>query len=509
MTPVRLLVVDADPAAAGQIERSLATDPCLTGSTVSGARDLEQACELLGQPFDLVLLEPQGWEVAPLEAVSRILQAARELPVLVWTHLDQREVTTAALHAGASDWILKATIPPEALGRVIRYAVLRERAQGEQRAIQGHLLAAQRLEGMTIYAGGLVHDFNNLLSAILANASLVKLDVEDPELKRRLTQIETAAHRAADLTHQLLAHARSAQPTMSAIDVGGLARECLELLRVFTSGIPLEFEEISPQLPAVEGDRGQLQQALLNLLSNAVEASPPEGEVWLALRVERVSVGELRASACPPHEALEGEYVVIEVRDQGRGLPEGARERLFRPFFTTKHQGRGLGLAAAAGITRAHRGALDYARDTTRGTTAFRILLPARRDLVPQITPAEADTDTWRAKGRVLILDEDPAVLESSRSLLTRMGLRAKLATSEVGALAKLAANPKIVLALVSGSQAEAGPRLLAQHPGLRLVLISGDPALRQVAPPYEALVRKPFGYQQLKGVLRRILDDH
>lgn len=508
MSPVRLLVVDADPTSAAAVELSLALDPALEGSSLVAARTLEAAGELLAGPFDLVVLEPQGWAIEPAAAVSRLLQSAREVPLLVWTQLDAPEVATAALHAGAIDWILKAAIPPAALGRVVRFAVLRDRAQSEQRALQGHLLAAQRMEGMTIFAGGLVHDFNNLLSAILANASLVKLDVEDPELKRRLSQIETAAHRAADLTHQLLSHARSAQPTMSAVDLGCLARECLQLLKVFTSGVSLELDEVPAQLPAVEGDSGQLQQALLNLLSNAVEASPAEGEVRLALRLERLSVGELRACASPPHEALEGEYLVLEVLDQGPGLAPGGRERLFRPFFTTKHGGRGLGLAAAAGIARAHRGALDYARDGERALTAFRLYLPARRDLVAVIAAAEADTDTWRGKGRVLVLDEDPAVLESSRALLRRMGLRAKLAASEAGALAKLDANPSVDFALVAGCLADAGARLRARQPRLRLILVSGDPTLCEAPAPYEALLSKPFGYQELKAVLRRLIDD-
>ncbi|MCX7617802.1 PAS domain S-box protein [Tepidiforma sp.] len=230
---------------------------------------------------------------------------------------------------------------------------------------------ADKLEALTILAGGVAHDFNNLLVGILGNAALALLDLPAESPARPILQeIEDAARRLADLSRQMLAFSGRGQFVRQQVDVNAVVAEA-----VAAAGRDHPVErQLDRGLPPVLGDPGQLRLAVAALLANAVEASPPGVPVAIRTRREAVPAGGLAHAHPGPLPA--GDYVVVEVIDRGEGIDPALHHRIFEPFFTTRFTGRGLGLAAVSGIARGHRGAVVVESAPGAGS-AFRLYLPA------------------------------------------------------------------------------------------------------------------------------------
>ncbi len=229
---------------------------------------------------------------------------------------------------------------------------------------------ADKMEALAILAGGIAHDFNNLLVGILGNASLTLLELPPGSPARpALLEIETAARRLADLARQMLAFSGRGHFARQPVNLRAVIDAALASLRQ-----PAQVHvELAEPLPAVHGDPGQLRLAIAALLENAVEASPAGAPITVAVRPARVAAGDLAGAHPGPPAA--GEYVVVEVRDRGEGIAPHLLDRIFDPFYTTRFTGRGLGLAAAAGIARGHRGAITVASNPGGGST-FSLYLP-------------------------------------------------------------------------------------------------------------------------------------
>ncbi|WP_322818058.1 ATP-binding protein, partial [Tepidiforma sp.] len=229
---------------------------------------------------------------------------------------------------------------------------------------------ADKFQSLSILAGGVAHDFNNLLVAILGNASLLLLDLpaESPA-RPAIVEIEAAARRLADLARQMLAFSGRGTFLRDRLAIDDLVRAV-----VGREGLPVTIRlALAPGLPEVEGDAGQLRLAIGALIDNAVEASPPGGTVTVRTRI--VSAGPEEFARAHPGPLPPGDYLVVEVRDEGPGIPTDLHERIFEPFFSTRFTGRGLGLATVSGIARAHRGAVVVDSEPGKGST-FRLYLP-------------------------------------------------------------------------------------------------------------------------------------
>ena len=254
----------------------------------------------------------------------------------------------------------------------------------ERRKLELELLEAQKLESLGLLAGGLASDFNNLLTGVLGNASLVLSETPpDQPIRLRLRQIVDAAERAAFLTRQMLAYAGRGRFVTANIDVGDLVREIAGLLRTSISkAVELKLE-LAPDLPPIDADPAQLQQAVINLVVNGAEAIGTNrvGTITVRTSLREVSSSEA-ATLFRSQPAAAGTYIQLEVIDTGVGMDESAKARIFDPFFSTKYTGRGLGLAAVQGIVKAHRGAIFVHSAPGRGAT-FRIFLPAGREGPP------------------------------------------------------------------------------------------------------------------------------
>ncbi|GIW14467.1 MAG: hypothetical protein KatS3mg063_0320 [Tepidiforma sp.] len=236
---------------------------------------------------------------------------------------------------------------------------------------------ANRMEALAILAGGIAHDFNNLLVGILGNAALALLELPAGSPARPLLEeIQDAARRMADLSRQMLLFSGRSQVARQRVDINEVVAAA-----VAAAGSRVTFRpELAPGLPAVLGDPSQLRLAISAILENAAEASRPGDEVTVRTFAEDVPAE--RFAAAYPKPVPAGTYVVIEVRDSGEGIDPAIRDRIFEPFFTTRFTGRGLGLAAAAGVTRGHAGCILVDSVPGEGST-FRLCLPAAPDGSP------------------------------------------------------------------------------------------------------------------------------
>jgi len=256
---------------------------------------------------------------------------------------------------GSKRWILaRGNGMRNSEGKIVRVVgtdfdiTVNKRLEKERRELEQQMLHAEKLKSLGVLSGGIAHEFNNLLTAILGNAGLAHRSAEPGStIRRRIEQIEAATQRAAELTRQLLAYSGRGTFVLKPIDASGMIREMSDLLRVSVSKKAELIFECPPGQPLMQGDPGQIRQLVLNLVTNASEALGEEsGSV-----VVRTSAAEGSGTA--------GHGLSIEVSDTGCGIPEQDHARIYEPFFTTKFTGRGLGLAAVHGIVRGHQGSIE------------------------------------------------------------------------------------------------------------------------------------------------------
>jgi PAS domain S-box-containing protein len=255
----------------------------------------------------------------------------------------------------------------------------RKRSEAAMQRMQEQLVYSQKLESLSVLAGGVAHDFNNLLMGIIANATLM-LDEAPPESKMAglVDNVLDATEQAAHLTRQMLAYSGKGRFAIEALSLNRQVRAIASLIQCSVpKGVDLNLD-LAGDMPRIGADSGQIQQLATNLILNAVEAIEQEGTVTISTYHEEVTEtgGEwLGGAPLPP-----GGYVVLQVKDTGCGMDEATRARMFDPFFTTKFTGRGLGLAAALGIVRGHKGAISVLSEPGRGTT-FRVYFPTAGEL--------------------------------------------------------------------------------------------------------------------------------
>lgn len=357
---------------------------------------------------------------------------------------------------------------------VIRDVSERHRLQRLKEAYERRLREAERLEAVGVLAGGVAHDFNNVLTTILANVDLVERWADEPDVIARLGEIRHGSLQAANLTKQLLAFSRrqvlDVQPTDLA-EVVSNARTIFER----TLG---EQSRLSISLPAepmvVLVDATQIEQAMLNLLVNARHAMPDGGRADLELR--RV---DLKADS-DWHDADPGAYVRIAVSDSGTGMDEITRSRVFEPFFTTRElgHGTGLGLSSVHGLIKQARGYIRVTSEPGHGSR-FEILLPCHSALVPKAIPGNAAA--WRpGSGTVLLVEDQTQVRHSLQRILEDAGYRVisvedgeqalELARKNEGRIDLLVSD--VIMPGISG--VELSRRLLALEPHLAVLLVSG-----------------------------------
>ncbi len=384
--------------------------------------------EVLGRPVN-DLIVPEG-RFSEAEALTRRVVAGEKVETEAVRHRKDGSLVDVSILATPVDLSDERRV----------YGIYRDITQ--QKATELQLLHSQRLEAVGRLAGGVAHDFNNILTVILGQAHSLLYQVEEEQLRKDVAQIEAAANRARNLTRQLLTFSRRDVVSLEAVDLDEFIDQSREFLqRAIGEQVSL-VTELAGNLPPVEVDPNQLHQVIMNLLINARDAMPDGGRVVVRTRTcgpENV-LGD--GSGAMSHDGGSSDTVLLEVEDSGSGMTDQEAARIFEPFFTTKPQGTGLGLSTVYGIVERLGGKIGVETGEGKGTT-FRIRLPA---MAPPIeaegTPAGSGTEGEippalepPSRGVILLADGDTPVMEIARSILENRGYQVICADSGSSAL--------------------------------------------------------------------------
>ncbi|HEY2017865.1 MAG TPA: PAS domain S-box protein, partial [Bryobacteraceae bacterium] len=378
---------------------------------------------------------------------------------------------------------------------------------------EARLREAQKLESVGLLAGGVAHDFNNLLVGVIGNASLAQ-DLLSPNhpAAELLVDIVKNGEQAAHLTRQMLAYAGKGKFMVQRLDLSALLPEMAGLVRPSLSKkIELRLD-LAPGLPPIEADRGQVQQVFMNLAINAAEAiGSHEGAITVRTGVKEIDEGYL---ALHPETGVPrpGKYIFLEVRDTGSGMDEATRARIFDPFFSTKFVGRGLGLAAVAGIVRGHNGAIAVSSTPGEGS-CFTVLFPAVAGAAERRPEKVRDT-SLRGSGTVMVVDDEPMVREMVRKALEREGYTVLAADSGLAAIDLCKRHPgEIGLVVLDLSMPHMGgeealPEIVKIRPGVK-VLVSSGYSESEAMSSFEGqrvsgFIQKPY---TSKGIAEKVKD--
>ena len=293
----------------------------------------------------------------------------------------------------------------------------------QQRRVEEKLHHTDRVESLGVLAGGIAHDFNNLLTAILGNASLAlkKLDHSSPAYEN-IGNIEVASHSAADLCRQMLAYSGKGKFIVKPVNLSTLVEDMGKLIDVSIAKNVVMRYQLAKRLPLIDADIAQMQQVILNLMTNASESiEDKSGIITLATGVMMLENDYIYE--CIGEDNLDpGRYVYLEVSDTGCGMDDVTLKKIFDPFFTTKFTGRGLGMSAMLGIVRGHKGALRVYSERGHGTT-IRVLFP--ESLEQHWEEGEVSLPkNIDATGTVLIIDDEETVREVAAAMLEDIGFK-------------------------------------------------------------------------------------
>jgi PAS domain S-box-containing protein len=386
----------------------------------------------------------------------------------------------------------------------------------ERKRLDEQLRHAQKLESIGLLAGGVAHDFNNILMGVLGNASLALESLDEPKKTGELLRdVVHAGERAAELTRQLLAYAGKGRFIVGPVDLSRLIHDLVPLIQ---PSIPRNVRlalELEPDLPAVQADKTQLEQLVMNLIINAGEAME-EGRGTLSVSTSHRHVSLEDLGGYLTEHQQPGEYVVMEVSDTGSGMDEETVKRIFDPFFSTKFLGRGLGLSAALGIVRGHKGGVKVTTAPGCGTT-FEVLFPAIAMPVA-VEPPRDEPNLVEGRGTILAVDDEEIVRSFLQHALVRAGYEVLMAEDGEQALEMFAEHAGIislvmldlVMPVMSGE--EVLPQLLAQKPGLKVVVTSGqdeEECMRKLREPRVAgFLRKPYTIAALTSKVQSVMGE-
>ena len=394
----------------------------------------------------------------------------------------------------------------------------RRTAEEERVRLEAQLRQAQKMEAIGQLTGGIAHDFNNILTGVMGYIALARERVEhlgDPKLLQYLDRAERSGHRARDLIQQMLTFSRGGRGEPRPLSLTALVSETVKLLG---STFPATLEirtELEPATPPVLLDPVQAGQVLMNLCINARDAMAGNGPLTVSVR----SVTQRHAVCASCRQVVAGDFVELAVHDAGAGIAEGALERIFEPFFSTKEKGKGsgMGLAVVHGIVHEHGGHILV--DTTRGAgTAFRVQFPALAgaEAAPQAAVTPPARVTARLGGRVLLIDDDEAAGAFMEDLLEGWGLSVVRARDGAEGRERFLADPGgYDLAVLDQSMprvtgTELAAELVHRRPGFPVILntanadaFTADELRRHGV---RALVRKPVDTRELFDLLSAIL---
>ncbi len=421
----------------------------------------------------------------------------------------------------ASDMFLFSTIASLALVilTVIFYQRLLEVFEQAIRTQSEQLQQAQKMESIGLLASGVAHDFNNLLVGVMGNAELALMSVaKDDPLKEHLDAMMASAQRGSKLVSQLLAFAGKGAWKQEQVNINELIEETRQLMAV-AAGQKAELSfKLAVDLPNVDVDTTQIQQMLVNLLVNAIDAASPERHCLITFRSGVKHCSSAYFISCPINFTRRGagKYVFVEVEDNGLGMDAAIQSRVFEPFFTTKEAGSGLGLAATAGTLRSLGGALNLKSERGRGS-CFTIWLPAA-EVRANVRPAVAQAGkpaAYKFSGTVLLADDEMMVRRVGAALLERSGLKVLQAENGRQAMDIFSQHDGAIdllildYAMPEMTGVEVFEAVRQKAPGIPVIVSSGYAdleAINRVQQQGAGFVQKPFRVAELLGAVQSSL---
>jgi PAS domain S-box-containing protein len=401
--------------------------------------------------------------------------------------------------------------------RVVEFRDITEiiHAADEKENLEKQLRQAQKMEAVGRLAGGVAHDFNNMLSVIIGHSEMA-LDQTDLSMPiySDLKEIISAGKRSADLTRQLLAFARKQTVTPKILDINKKVNEMINMLkRLIGEDIELVWNKNNNYFP-IKIDPSQLDQVLANLCLNARDAIVGGGKIWI--QTNKINADN---KFCETHaEAVPGVYICLMVSDNGKGMDKITLSSIFEPFFTTKSTGKGtgLGLATVHGIVKQNNGFIDVYSELGKGTS-FKIYIPYQLEKEPAQTFSNQTQESPQGQETILLVEDEPSILKMIEKMLTRLGYKV-LSANTPGEAINLAKNQfnQIHLLMTDVVMPEMNGRDLAEtiillNPEIKYLFMSGYTADviadHGVLDEHVSFIQKPFSHKELADMIRQVMD--
>ena len=394
------------------------------------------------------------------------------------------------------------------------HIVLAVRDLTRWKELQSHLVQSQKMEALGTLAGGVAHDFNNVLMVLLGNLEIALEDVtEDHVARPSLLRAFESAKRGKELVSQILTFSRKDEFEMGPVDLATMIREALNLLEpILPASIELKCQ-LPSNLPLILGDKTHLQQVILNLVSNAYQSyGTRKGQVHVDCRVVEIAESDLESYS----GLAAGTYLSLTVADEGPGMSPQLRDRVFDPFFTTKKagEGTGMGLSVVLSIVEQHGGSIEVETEEGKGSS-FRVLLPVPQDQLKAVSSPE--TSFFQGDGQLVVVIEDQeSVLQMTKRLIERVGYQCAAFSAAQEGLEYIQRSPARVAALITDlamperDGLEVTRDLRAIGLDLPIILVTGNPSEvseDDIGPEgVTLLLTKPFGLDELSACLSEVL---
>jgi PAS domain S-box-containing protein len=381
----------------------------------------------------------------------------------------------------------------------------------ERKKLEEERLKVQKLESTGVLAGGIAHDFNNILTAILGNLSLAKIHAaSNKKVIKTLSEVEKASLRAKDLSQRLLTFSKGGEPIKKPTKLNELIKDSASFA-LTGSNVKCKFF-MTDNLWEANIDEGQISQVIQNVVKNADQAMIYGGTV--TIQAENKTISSKNAL-----HLKKGEYIWIKIKDQGAGIPKRHISKIFDPYFSTKQEGSGLGLATSFSIVKNHNGFITAESESDAGTT-FHIYLPAFKNR-SRVVKKSAKEKSFQSGKKILVMDDDPAILKTTSKMLDMMGFKAETVTNgqEAIELYKKALTDGrpfgavlLDLTIPGGMGGKETVKQLADiDPEVNAVVTSGysnDPILADYKRHgFRCIVAKPYGIEELVGALHDLVN--